>query len=96
MKPSEALASHREEVREIIFSHKMINPRVFGSVADGTDTEFSDLDILVDPIAGASLFDLAEIEIALQKLLQIKIDILTPKFISKRYRDDVLSEALPL
>ena len=48
MRPSEALAKHRDEVREIIARYPVSNPRIFGSAARGEDTEGSDLDILVE------------------------------------------------
>ena len=32
------------------------NPRVFGAVLHGRDTERSDLDILVDPLPGTTLY----------------------------------------
>jgi uncharacterized protein len=50
-------------------SSRASNPRVFGSVLRGGDTESSDLDILVDPLPGATLFDLGGFQIALQELL---------------------------
>jgi predicted nucleotidyltransferase len=34
------------------------NPRVFGSVLHGTDQNGSDIDLLVDALPGATLFDL--------------------------------------
>jgi predicted nucleotidyltransferase len=48
MRPSEALAAHRDEIREIVLMHRAINARVFGSALHGLDTAESDLDILVD------------------------------------------------
>lgn len=51
MKPSAALNAHREEIREIVLTHRASNARVFGSVVHGTDTDNSDLDILIDPSA---------------------------------------------
>ena len=47
MKPSLALATHRNEIREIVLAHRAVNARVFGSVAQGLDTDLSDLGILV-------------------------------------------------
>ena len=44
MKPSEALAAHRNEIREIVLAHRAVNARVFGSVVHGSDTDESDLD----------------------------------------------------
>ena len=49
MKPSEALASNRAAIRQVVESHRARNARVFGSVLHGQDTDSSDLDILVDP-----------------------------------------------
>jgi predicted nucleotidyltransferase len=45
MKPSEAIAIHREKIRRIIANFGGTNPRIFGSVARGEDTERSDLDL---------------------------------------------------
>lgn len=43
MKPSEAFAIHRAEIRRVVESHRGCNPRVFGSVLRGEDTDSSDL-----------------------------------------------------
>ena len=39
MKPSDALAAHRTELRQLASRHGLARPRVFGSVLNGTDTE---------------------------------------------------------
>ena len=49
MQTVRTLNAHREAIRAIVAAHRGANPRVFGSVARGEDTEESDLDILVDP-----------------------------------------------
>ena len=61
MKPSLVLDSNRDAIRRVVEAHRAANPRVFGSVAHGEDTEDSDLDILVDPTADTSLFDIGAI-----------------------------------
>jgi uncharacterized protein len=58
MKPSEALAAHRAELRELVSRYDVKHPRIFGSVLTGTDTEESDLDLLVDPTERTTLFTL--------------------------------------
>lgn len=58
MKPSAALAAHREDIRRVVASHRASNARVFGSVVHGNDTENSDLDILIDPTPETTLFDI--------------------------------------
>ena len=49
MKPSEALTAHRNELRQLVSRYGLARPRVFGSVVNGTDTNESDLDLLVEP-----------------------------------------------
>src|SRR5471032_2055460 len=50
------------------------NPRVFGSALLGTDTEGSDLDLLVDALPGATLFDLGGLQAELEDLLGVSVD----------------------
>lgn len=47
LRPSAAPFLHREAIRRIVAAHGASDPRVFGSVMLGTDTEASDLDLLV-------------------------------------------------
>ncbi len=96
MKPSVALASHRASIRRVVESHRASNPRVFGSVVHGDDTEDSDLDILVDPTPDTTLFDIGAIRHELLQLLGVQVDVLTPKALPDRFRDRVLSEAVPV
>jgi len=77
MRPSEALARHRDEVLEIIARYPVSNPRIFGSVARGEDVEGSDVDILVDDEGAASTFDLAGLELELEALLRARVDVRT-------------------
>ena len=96
MRPSVALELHREEIRRIVASRRALNPRVFGSVLHGEDTEESDLDILVDTTSRTSLFDLNAISNALEALLGVPVDVLTPKSLPAEWRDQVLVEAKPV
>ncbi|WP_407936806.1 nucleotidyltransferase family protein [Jiella pelagia] len=81
MKPSEALAKHRETIREILSRYPVSNPRIFGSVARGEDTEESDLDIMVTIERGPhgatslTLMDLARLEIALREAAGISVHV---------------------
>jgi predicted nucleotidyltransferase len=96
MRPSEALRLHREEIRRIVESKRASNPRVFGSVRRGDDTELSDLDILVDPTPETSIFDIGEIRYQLRTLLGVPVDVLTPRALHARLRNQVVSEAVPV
>lgn len=96
MKPSLALASHREEIRKVVESHHASNARVFGSVVHGDDAEGSDLDILIDPTPETTLFDIGAIRHELLQLLGISVDVLTPNALPDNFREVVLAEAVPV
>ncbi len=96
MRPSLALERKRSAIREAVTRFPVANPRVFGSVLHGTDAEGSDLDLLVDALRGATLFDLGGLHAELEDLLGVPVDLLTPAEISPRIRARVLAEAEPV
>ena len=96
MKPSSALAAHRTELRQLVSRHGLARPRVFGSVLNGTDTEQSDLDLLVDPAESTSLLTLAAFKIDAEKLLGVPVSVLTPNALPPKFRSEVLQQARPL
>lgn len=94
MKPSLALASHREAIRRVVESHHACNARVFGSVVHGDDSDDSDLDILVDPTPETTLLDIGAIRHELLQLLGVPVDVLTPNALPDKFRAVVLAEAV--
>ncbi len=96
MRPSEVLPKHREAIRQLVHEARMTNPRVFGSVLHGDDGEDSDLDLLVDPAAKTSLMDMAGLQIDIEKIVEVRVDLLTPGDLHPRFRDKVLAEAASL
>ncbi|MBA5689967.1 nucleotidyltransferase family protein [Rugamonas apoptosis] len=96
MRPSTALELHRLAVREAASRFRTENPRIFGSVLQGTDRDGSDLDLLVDALPGVTLFDLGGLQDELEALLGIPVDLLTPADLPPRLRASVLAEALPV
>ena len=96
VKPSAALALHRVAVREAAGRFRAANPRIFGSVLHGTDQDGSDLDLLVDALPGATLFDLGSLQLELEDLLGVGVDLLTPGDLPLTFRDVVLAQAIPV
>lgn len=96
MRPSEALRSHREELRQLVSLYGLSRPRIFGSVLSGADTEDSDLDLLVDPGKSTSLLTLAGLKNDAEELLGVPVSILTPKGLPPKFRNQVLEFAQPL
>ena len=93
MRPSVALQTHREAIRRIALSHRVINVRVFGSVVHGDDTEGSDLDLLVEPTKETTMMDIGAIRYELKQLLGIPVDVLTPSALPAKFRGQVIAEA---
>lgn len=96
MRPSVVLGMKRSAVREATYRFRMANLRVFGSVLHGTDKDGSDLDLLVDALPGATLFDLGGLQDELELLLGIQVDLLTPADLPPKFRAEVLAQARPI
>jgi predicted nucleotidyltransferase len=86
----------RSAVREAVSRYRTANPRVFGLVLHGTDRDGSDIDLLVDALPGATLFDLGDLYEELKSLLGVEIDLVPPRELPAKFRDRVLAEARPV
>lgn len=96
MRPSDALALHRNEVLLMLGAAGVSNPRLFGSTARGDDTDGSDLDLLIDTPPGFTLFDLEGLRLDLEALLNVPVDISTGKFKSERIAVAISKDIRPL
>jgi uncharacterized protein len=96
MRPSEALAKHRDAARDIVSSYNLAEPRIFGSTARGEDTDASDLDIIVRRDGRLSYFDLFRLEDALTSLLGVRVDVRTEGEFSTRSMDRIKRDFIAL
>lgn len=96
MKPSIALDTNRTAIRDAAARFRSANVRVFGSARHSTDREDSDLDLLVDPLPGATLFDLGGLQMELEDMLGVRVDLLTPGDLPPEFRNRVLADAVPV
>jgi len=95
-RPSTVLLVKRGAARRILARRGLSNPRVFGSVARGDDTEGSDLDLLVDARRGISLLDMVGAQHAIEDVLGVRVDLFTAEDLPESIRASVLAEAVPL
>ena len=67
---------------------------IFGSFARGEDDYLSDVDVMIDVPADAnfSLFDLAEIQYQLEKLIQKKVDLVMKQGIKPQIMERILPD----
>ena len=90
------LVSQRDEVLTVIRSYGGRDTRVFGSVAAGTDTEESDIDLLVTFDQVPSLVTLARLERDLGRLTGAKVDVTPASHLPPHISRRTEREAVPL
>jgi predicted nucleotidyltransferase len=96
MHPAEAFQRYRKDILQIADSFGARNPRVFGSIARGDATEWSDVDILVQFDRGRSLLDLVGLKQALEDLLGCRVHVVSEPALKRSRRKRILAEARPI
>ncbi len=84
------------QILETAERHGATNVRIFGSRARGEAHAESDLDLLIRPGPGMSLFDLINLQLDLQELLGIKVDVVSENGLHPLLKENILDEARPL
>lgn len=93
-RPSLALSMHRDAVKAIAAEHRVMDVRVFGSVARGEDAPGSDLDLLVSFSREATLYDQVGLKEDLEALLGVRVDVVSVAGLTARH-SSILREAKP-
>lgn len=88
------LKFNRGELESLCLDYHVTRLAVFGSVLAGCEHAGSDLDLLVefDPNNGPG-WDMFKLEDGLSKLFGRAVDLNTPGFISRYFRDEVMRSA---
>jgi predicted nucleotidyltransferase len=69
---------------------------VFGSVAQGLDTEGSDLDLLVDLAPGTSLLSIVGLQFDIADALGVNVDLCTERELHPTLKDRILADSRPV
>jgi len=69
--------ANRERILGIAREHGALSVKLFGSVARGDEIESSDVDFVVELEPGRSLMDLGGLQVALERLLGCRVDVIT-------------------
>lgn len=93
MSTNEEIFARLRNMKPSFSGMKLRRVRVFGSRSRGENTPDSDLDLLVDPEDGVTLFDLSGIRDSFEKELGCKVDLVTPRGLHPALRDRILTEA---
>ena len=87
------LSRHKDEL-EKKFGVKKIG--IFGSYANGEPKKSSDLDLLVEFKTPVGLFKFMDLEDYLEKLLGLKVDLVTRKALKSHIGKAILKELIPV
>ena len=90
------LLDRRDLIHRIASLSKIDDVAVFGSVARGTESQSSDIDLLVTPSDTASLFDLAQFEIDMADLTGRKVDVVSRRALDPQRDERIFAEAVDL
>lgn len=89
-------AEERERIVSVLRSYGIFHASIFGSYARGEQKSSSDLDLLIEPPPGATLFDLARLELALEDALGRHVDLVTLNELHPTIREQVMRERVML
>lgn len=92
------LRAHRHEILALARAHGVRNVRIFGSVARGTDTATSDIDLLVDVDADywPGLSAIGRLADALSDLLGERVDVWASPYMLDQVAASAVAEAVAL
>ncbi|MFM7676011.1 MAG: nucleotidyltransferase family protein [Synechococcus sp.] len=92
----EQLQRRTPELLAVVAAYGGRGLRVFGSVACGSAGPGSDLDLLVDFPASPSFEQYMDLKLALEDLLQVRIDLVTRRGLRAELREQIEREAIPI
>lgn len=82
----------KPKIRKILKKNDVAKAGIFGSYARGEEKKNSDIDILIEFKGDKSLFDLVALEMALERVLKKKVDLLTYRSLNHLLKDRILKE----
>ncbi|PIV37748.1 hypothetical protein COS31_03135 [Candidatus Roizmanbacteria bacterium CG02_land_8_20_14_3_00_36_15] len=83
---------YTDKIIPVLKKYGVIRASLFGSMARGEDNNKSDIDILIEPASGTTLFDMAGIQIDLQKSLKKSVDLVTYGSVNPMLKNQILRD----
>ena len=90
------LRDRRSEITHILLGAGATNPRIFGSVSRGEDTDESDIDLLVDFDLDKGLLPILHLNEALSRLMGERVEVSPVGALRENVLREALAEAVPL
>jgi predicted nucleotidyltransferase len=96
VRPSELIAGGGSVLRQVAERRGFTDLAVFGSAARADDRPDSDIDLLVQPPAGADLFDMVRLEEVLEAILDRSVDLVSYRGLDPKRDGDILRDKMLL
>ena len=93
---NQILQLQKKDILATASRYQATNVRLFGSVVRGEENDESDIDLLVDFLPGATLFDQIGLVQELSQKLNRKVDVVSARALNSHLRKQVLKEARSL
>lgn len=88
--------ARRDEILDVMAEYRILNVRVFGSIARSDASPDSDIDFPVEYPAEFTLLDLSEVTLRLKHLLGRNVHLADANHLRDELRTYILDEAEPL
>lgn len=92
----ERLRTLRPLIERLAAVSRISEVKVFGSVARGEQVAGSDVDLLIVPMPGATLFDIAQFELDMEAVLGVPVDAVPAGGLDPERDEQMLREAVSL
>jgi len=93
---SKELEQYQKVILPILKRNLIKRAAIFGSFAKGSNNTDSDIDLLIEPGEGFTIFELLEIEDEISALINRKVDLVEYSAIKSSIRDEVLLSAITI
>ena len=94
MNHDDIISSLREKKEEIYQKYRVKQIGVFGSIARGTATDTSDIDIYAEFAPDADILDYSGLSLELEELFHRSVDIATPSGIRDEMRGSIFRDLI--
>jgi len=92
----EDLEQYQKLILPVLQRYFIKRAAFFGSFAKGTNTAISDVDILIEPTKGFTIFEFLKLEEEISSLTKRKVDLVEYSAIKPSIKEEVLLSAITI
>jgi predicted nucleotidyltransferase len=90
------LKDYQQLILPVLKRFEIKRAAIFGSVAKGNHTAESDIDLLIEPAKGFTLYKMLQLESEIGQIIERKIDIVEFSALKSSIKNEVLQSAVTI